>query len=127
MIVTGRWLHGASIDGSVLRLDEPLSFWGGLDAATGEVIDQAHPQAGVSLAGRVVAIPGSRGSSGTPGVLGEVLRAGVGPTALIVAKPDVNLVTGAIAAEALYGVACPVLLVDEATFATLSTGDDVTA
>ena len=69
----GRWLVEGSIDGEVVKLDEAVSFWGGFDAATGRIIDQAHPQRGLSLAGKVVAMPGSRGSSGTPGVLGESL------------------------------------------------------
>ncbi|MEM8704908.1 MAG: DUF126 domain-containing protein [Actinomycetota bacterium] len=127
MRLDGRWLHGESLHGTVLRLDEPLSFWGGLDPASGTIIDQAHPQAGDSMAGRVVAMPGSRGSSGTPGVLGEALRAGVGPVALVVTKADVNLVAGAIVAEALYDVSCPVLLVDGDTFAGLATGVTVEA
>ena len=29
--------------GEVLVLTEPLSMWGGLDPATGEVIDRRHP------------------------------------------------------------------------------------
>ena len=33
-----------SAAGPVLRLDEPLSFWGGLDSATGTIIDRLHPQ-----------------------------------------------------------------------------------
>ncbi|MEM1335572.1 MAG: DUF126 domain-containing protein [Actinomycetota bacterium] len=124
MRIDGRWLHGDSLAGTVLRLDEPLSFWGGLDPTSGTIIDQAHPQAGDSMAGRVVAMAGSRGSSGTPGVLGEALRVGVGPAALVVTKADVNLIAGAMVAEALYDVRCPVLLVDAETFAGLAT--DVT-
>ena len=111
----------------MLRLDEPLSFWGGLDPATGTILDQAHPQAGSSMADRVVAMPGSRGSSGTPGVLGEAIRAGVGPAALIITKADVNLLAGAMVAEALYGTVCPVLLVDAETLDGLRTGDTVDA
>ena len=75
------------------------------------IIDQSHPEVGQSLAGRVVAMPGSRGSSGTPGVLGEALRLGVGPAALVVTKADVNLIAGVIVAEVLYGVNCPILQV----------------
>lgn len=127
MTLDGRWLHGESFAGTVLCLDEPLSFWGGLDPATGTIIDQAHPQAGSSMAGRVVAMPGSRGSSGTPGVLGEAIRAGVGPDALVITKADVNLLAGAMVAEALYGIVCPVLLVDAATLEGLHTGDAVSA
>lgn len=127
MNLLGRWLHGESFAGTVLRLDEPLSFWGGLDPATGTIIDQAHPQAGSSMAGRVVAMPGSRGSSGTPGVLGEAIRAGVGPDALVITKADVNLLAGVMVAEALYGIVCPVLLVDAETLERLRTGDAVSA
>lgn len=127
MIITGRWLHGESISGTVLRLDEPLSFWGGLDPATGTILDQAHPQAGSSMAGMIVAMPGSRGSSGTPGVLGEAIRAGVGPAALVITKADVNLLAGAMVAEALYDIVCPVLLVDAETLDGLHTGDTVDA
>ena len=72
--LSGTWLVEGSFQGTVLRLDEPLSFWGGFDASTGCIIDRAHPQHGVCATGKVVVMPGSRGSSGTPGVLGESLR-----------------------------------------------------
>ena len=111
MNIEGRTLHPGHGEGDLLVLREPLSFWGGLDPKTGMIIDQSHPEVGQSLAGRVVAMPGSRGSSGTPGVLGEALRLGVGPAALVVTKADVNLIAGVIVAEVLYGVNCPILQV----------------
>lgn len=125
--IEGTWLVGGPIDGEVLRLEEPLSFWGGFDAATGTVIDRTHPQAGASLTGKVVAMPGSKGSSGTPGVLGESIRRGTGPAAMVVTKSDINLVAGALTAEALYGTPCPILLVDLADFETLVDGEAVIA
>ncbi len=121
----GRWLVEGSIDGEVVKLDEAVSFWGGFDATTGRIIDQAHPQRGVSLAGKVVAMPGSRGSSGTPGVLGESLRLGTGPAALIITKADINLVAGSLTAATLYQTHCPILLVDEPALARLSDGERV--
>ncbi len=125
--LTGTWLVPGSLSGEILRLDSPLSFWGGFDARTGRIVDQSHPQSGSSLTGKVVAMPGSRGSSGTPGVLGEALRLGTGPDALVITKPDINMVAGSIGAAALYGTTCPILLVDEATFDVLGTGETVTA
>ena len=50
----GRTLFAGSARGRVVRLDEPLSLWGGMDPATGTVIDRRHPQSGQDLAGRVV-------------------------------------------------------------------------
>ena len=53
-------------EGAPLKLDEPLSFWGGLDPATGQVIDRWHAQAGASVAGRVLLMPGGRGPEPLP-------------------------------------------------------------
>ena len=64
-----RMLIAGEARGTVLALDEPLSFWGGFDAETGTVIDRAHPQVGASLAGRVVVMPFGRGSSSGSSVL----------------------------------------------------------
>ena len=124
-MTTGRVLHAGTASGPILRLDEPLSFWGGFDPIAGTIIDRAHPQVGATMAGLVVAMPGSRGSAGTPGVLGEAIRRGTGPAALLVTRGDANLVAGALVAAALYDIACPIVLLDEADFAQLSDGDVV--
>ncbi|NND76408.1 MAG: DUF126 domain-containing protein [Ilumatobacter sp.] len=113
----GRVLHAGAASAPAARLDAPLSFWGGFDPVTGRIIDQAHPQVGESLTGRVVVVGGSRGSSGTPGVLAESLRRATGPAGLIVNKADVNLTAGALVAEALYECVCPIVLLDDASFA----------
>lgn len=125
--VTGDWLLPGTLQGSVLRLDEPLSFWGGFDAPSGTIIDRSHPQCGTALTGKVVAMPGSRGSSGTPGVLGESLRLGTGPSGLIVTSGDVNLVAGALTAQTLYGSSCPILLVSHEVFEGLEDGAEIEA
>ncbi|NNF69941.1 MAG: DUF126 domain-containing protein, partial [Acidimicrobiia bacterium] len=53
--IIGEPIVPGTATGSLVKLDAPLSFWGGFDPSTGCIIDKAHPQAGVSLAGRVVA------------------------------------------------------------------------
>lgn len=122
MTTANRVLHSGTAEAAAIRLDEPLSFWGGFDPVTGTIIDGAHPQVGQSLAGRIVVMPGSRGSSGTPGVLAEAIRAATGPAGFIVTKADINLTAGAVVAEALYGRTCPIVLVDKATFKTITDG-----
>jgi predicted aconitase with swiveling domain len=110
------------VEGVVLRLDEPLSFWGGLDAATGEVIDRHHPQVGRSVTGRVLVMHSGRGSSSGSSILLEAVRCGTAPVAIVMVEPDAIVALGAIVASELYGVALPVVLVDEAQFARLRTG-----
>lgn len=96
--------------GEVVFLSEPLSFWGGYDPETGRIIDVTHPQHGVSLAGKVVSVPGGRGSSSSSAVLAEALRMGTGPAALVLGEPDQILVTGSLVARFLYGIECPVVV-----------------
>jgi predicted aconitase with swiveling domain len=114
------------IAGAVTRLDEPLSFWGGVDPATGRIIDVHHPQHGAELAGRVVVMPGGRGSSSSASVLAESARAGTAPLALILGEPDLILAIGAAVAAELYGVTIPVL-VDPTAADDLAEGELVTA
>ncbi len=96
--------------GEVLRLDEPLSFWGGLDPTTGRIIDRRHPQVDEVVAGRVLVMPSGRGSSGGSSVLCEAVRAGVGPVAVVMAEPDEIIALGAVVADELYGRLVPVVV-----------------
>jgi predicted aconitase with swiveling domain len=96
--------------GAALFLDEPLSFWGGVDAATGEIVDVRHPQRGDNVAGRVLVMPSGRGSSSSSSVLAESIRAATAPAAIVLAEPDPILALGAIVARELYGISVPVVV-----------------
>ena len=110
------------VEGVVLHLDEPLSFWGGLDSASGEIIDRHHPQVGRSVAGRVLVMRTGRGSSSGSSVLLEAVRCGTAPAAIVMVEADAIVALGAIVADEFYGVALPVVLVSEAELAGLCTG-----
>jgi predicted aconitase with swiveling domain len=112
--------------GMALVLAEPLSLWGGLDPATGEVIDPHHPQRGANLAGRVVVMPAARGSSSSSSVLAEAVRAGAAPAAILIGEPDLILAIGAVVGEELYGVAVPVGVLPAEVLATIADGASVT-
>ena len=111
-IFNGRPLAGGTATGTVLTLTEPLSFWGGMDVATGRIIDQHHPQVGSCLTGRVLLMPAGRGSSSSSSVLAEAIYAGTAPAAIILNEPDVIVALGAMVANELYGLACPVVVID---------------
>jgi predicted aconitase with swiveling domain len=108
-----------------LVLTEPLSLWGGMDAATGTVIDVHHPQRGASLVGRVVVMPAGRGSSSSASVLAEAVRAGTAPVAMLLGEPDLILAIGSLVAEELYGVRVPVLVGDPAVLAEIRDGESI--
>jgi hypothetical protein len=106
-----RFLVEGDADGRVLVLEEALSFWGGFDPETGRIIGR-HPQRGRSVTGRIIVMPGGRGSSSSSSVLAEALRAGTGPAAIVLAEPDEIIALGAIVAEELYGTQCPVAVLE---------------
>ena len=91
-----------------LRLDEPLSFWGGLDPATGLVVDVHHPQCGQSIAGKVLLLERTSGSTNSPGALLEAIRQGNGPAAIVLDAPDMTVTSAAFLANELYGIEVPV-------------------
>jgi uncharacterized protein len=105
-----RVLVPGSASGPVLVLEEPLSFWGGLDPETGRIIDARHPQAGRSVAGRVLLMPSSRGSSSSSSVLAEAIRQGTAPVAIVLGRVDTIVAVGALIATELYDRGCPVVV-----------------
>jgi predicted aconitase with swiveling domain len=113
-------LHQGEAEGPVIVLDEPLSFWGAFDPATGEIVDIHHPQRGQRLGGKILLMRESRGSGSAPGALAEAIRRGTAPIAIVLVVPDINLAIGAEVAAELYGRRCPVLAVGEADFARLA-------
>jgi predicted aconitase with swiveling domain len=108
-----------------LVLDEPLSLWGGLDPATGRVIELRHPQHGATVSGRVLVLPAARGSSSSASVLAEAVRAGTAPAAIVLGEPDLILALGAAVAEELYGVQIPILVLPTSDLAAIRDGATV--
>ncbi|WP_420448379.1 aconitase X swivel domain-containing protein [Candidatus Palauibacter sp.] len=115
----GRALVPGTAEGAVLYSSEPLSFWGGYDADTGEIIDRRHPLAGRTGTGSIMAIPATRGSSTTTAVLLEAIRRGTAPAAFLTRGPDTFLALAAIVADQLYGRAPPVIALSREDYDTL--------
>ncbi|HET9541325.1 MAG TPA: DUF126 domain-containing protein [Candidatus Limnocylindria bacterium] len=122
----GRVLAAGTASAEAIVLDQPLSLWGGLDPATGEVIEPRHPQRGASVTGRVLVMAEGRGSSSSSSVLAEAARAGVAPAAILLGTPDLILAVGAAVADELYRVQIPILVLDVTDLAQFRTGDRVT-
>jgi predicted aconitase with swiveling domain len=119
MKVRGTILNPGEAQGSTLVLTEPVSFWGAFDPRSGTIVDTHHPQCGTKLGGKILLLPETRGSGGTPGGIAEAVRRGTGPLGIILITPDINLAVGAQVAAALYGKQCPVVAVEEPDYAAL--------
>jgi predicted aconitase with swiveling domain len=103
-------------------LTEPLSLWGGLDPATGRVIEPRHPQHGQSVRGRILVMPAARGSSSSASILAEAVRAGTAPAGILIGEADLILAIGAAVAEELYDRQLPIVLAAHADLAAIEDG-----
>jgi uncharacterized protein len=117
--MTARLIVPGRASGRLLRLAEPISFWGGVDPATGRVSQPRHADFGADLAGAVVAIPETIGSSSGSAVMLELLRIGRAPAALVLGAVDAILVLGVLVAREMGYGTIPVLELGRASVAAL--------
>ena len=115
-VTAERVLVAGAARGPVVASRQMLSFWGGVDPATGVVIDQRHPLCGESLAQRVVVLPKGKGSSTGSYVLVDAWVAGTGPAAIVLNQVDEIIALGAVAYEEFHGASVPVVVLDDASF-----------
>ena len=111
--------------GTALVSNEPLSFWGGYDWKTGEIIDRRHILSGAIAKDKIFAVPFSRGSSTTTAVLLEAIRAKTAPAAIITTDTDFFFALASVVAEELYSSPIPLIALAESDFAKLKTDDEI--
>ncbi len=121
-VIEGRAVVGGEAQGEALVCGEPLSFWGGYDQKTGEIIDRRHPLSGRVAKGRVLAIPYSRGSSTTTAVLLEALRSGTAPAAILTQGVDPYFALASIVAGEMFGKPIPIVALKREHFEALVDG-----
>ena len=114
----------ANPTGQLLLSDTPISFWGGIDPASGDVIDEHHPLSGQNITSRLLAIPGSRGSCSGSSVLLELIDSDRAPAALIFTQAEEILVLGALIASVMFDKSLPLLRIESDAFAQLACGTD---
>lgn len=92
-------VKGDAGSGKALALSAPISFWGGVDPATSRIVDVRHPQHGLEIAGTVLLLPGTIGSSSASAVLLELVHRKIAPAALVLHEPDAILLLGLLVAR----------------------------
>ena len=91
----GETLFGnGTVSGELVVYPEPLSFLGDVDGKSG-IIRTIN----ASIAGKVLVIPSSRGSTVGPYVMYQLSKYGKAPLAILSVKADTMLIIGAIMAQ----------------------------
>ena len=118
-LMRGRVVVAGEATGEVLLSSQPLSFWGGYDHRTGEIIDRRHPLSGQIAAGRILALPNTVGSSTTTAVLLEAVRAGTAPAAILTRDVDAFLALASVVSQEMYASSIPIVALTDEQFAAL--------
>jgi predicted aconitase with swiveling domain len=105
--------------GKLLRLTDNISFWGGVDPLSGRIIHRQHPQFGESVAGKILAMQRSIGSSSGSSVLLELFRKDNAPIGIILTEADLVVSLGAVVAKEMGFGNIPVVRIHASEFAVL--------
>jgi hypothetical protein len=116
--LTGRVIRTGYCEGEALVSPEPLSFFGGVDAETGYVVEPGHPLQGQCIAGRVLVFPTAKGSTVGSYSLYRLKKAGLAPVGIINGESEPIVAVGAIIAD--------IPMVDCIDITQIRTGDRVT-
>lgn len=121
----GKVIIPGEAQGKALVSNEPLSFWGGYDWKTGEIIDRRHVLSGAIAKGKILAVPFTRGSSTTTAVLLEAIRAKTAPAAILTTGTDFFFALASVVADELYASPLPLVALAEEDFSQLKSDDIV--
>lgn len=105
--------------GPVLKLGADISLWGGVDPRTGTIIDARHPQYRQSVAGKILAMNRSIGSSSGSSILLELLQRDCGPLGIILIEVDFIITLGVVVAREMNFGDIPVVQIDSVDFPLL--------
>ena len=85
--------------GELITSNESISFLGGVNPETGEVIDPNHELKGQSIKDKILFIPGGKGSTVGSYVIFQMKKNNTAPKAIICLKAEPIIATGAIMSD----------------------------
>lgn len=94
-----RKIYGGRVSGAALVLEKPLSFLGGVDRETGELLAENSDLKGTPVTGRILVFPRGKGSTAGSYVLYSLSVRGKAPAALVCQTAEAVVATGAIIGE----------------------------
>jgi predicted aconitase with swiveling domain len=82
--------------GPLLVSPEPISFFGGVDSATGIVVERNHPLEGESISNKILVLPSGKGSTVGSYVIYGLAKKGRAPRGIVIGRADSIISAGAI-------------------------------
>ena len=117
MELRGRIIYKGNGEGEALATSQPISFYGGVDPNTGEIIEKGHELQGKSVKGRILVFPTGKGSTVGSYTLYRMKKNGTAPAGIINKECETVVAVGAIISE----IPC----VDKIDISHMKTGDSI--
>ena len=117
MELKGRIISKGVAEGEALTTTMPISFYGGVDPETSEILEKGHELQGKQIKGKILVFPNGKGSTVGSYTLYRLEKGGVAPAGIINRDCETVVAVGAIISE----IPC----VDEIDISKIETGDTV--
>ena len=115
MELKGRIISKGTAQEEALTTSQPISFYGGVDPNTGEVIEKGHELQGKSVKGKILVFPTGKGSTVGSYTLYRLKKNSAAPAGIINQECETVVAVGAIISE----IPC----VDKIDISKIKTGD----
>ena len=115
MELKGRIIWRGTAQEEALVTSQQISFYGGVDPSTGEIIEKGHELQGKSVKGKILVFPNGKGSTVGSYTLYRMKKNGVAPAGMINRECETVVAVGAIISE----IPC----VDKIDISHIKTGD----
>lgn len=117
MELKGRIIFKGTVEGEALVTSQPISFYGGVDPNTGEVIEKGHELQGKSVKGKILVFPTGKGSTVGSYTLYRMKKNNTAPAGIVNKDCETVVAVGAIISE----IPC----VDKIDISRLKNGDQL--
>ena len=115
MELKGRIIFKGVAEGEAIVTSQPISFYGGVDPNTSEIIEKGHELQGKNVKGKILVFPNGKGSTVGSYTMYRMKKNGMTPVGIINAECETVVAVGAIISE----IPC----VDKIDLSKIRTGD----
>ena len=117
MELKGRIISRGVVESDALKTNQPISFYGGVDPETSEILEKGHELQGKRIKGKILVFPTGKGSTVGSYTLYRLKKGGVAPAGIINGECETVVAVGAIISE----IPC----IDKIDISQIKTGDIV--
>ncbi len=99
MELKGRTISRGVAEAEALVTTQPISFYGGVDPSTSEIIEKGHELQGKKVKGKILVFPNGKGSTVGSYTLYRMKKAGNAPAGIVNKECETVVAVGAIISE----------------------------